>query len=99
MAFSHTFKEGDEQLLDRRLEDGSTEPLIVLTGTGAEYDEFLSSSKRSRSTSIAITSAHQFDFYPGHRVCHYGTYWLNPAFESSQYTRVMEQFKLEDLGL
>lgn len=90
MGYSFTFRPGDEELV--RL----AHPLIVLTGNGNEYDDFLEASGRPREMAVAITSAHQFDFYPGLRVCHYGTYWLNPAFETTQYHDRLRELLEED---
>lgn len=85
MAYKYSFRGNDEALAE------SPTPVIVLTGNGQEYADFLENSGREKGDSIAVTSPHQFDFYPNLKICHYGSYWLNPAYDSAQYNDRLRQ--------
>ena len=96
--YSYEFRTGDIDMASEKTFAGDFEPIIVLTGNSAEYEDFLKCSGRERESAVAVTTPVQFHFYPELRVCHYGTYWLNPAYESVQYNDRIRQMLLDKVG-
>lgn len=73
-------------LRDYMVEEGvETVPVILLTGTTEEFERFCMITHRNRRNAIPVSAGFQIPFYPDLAIVHYGTYWLNGAYNSKEY--------------
>lgn len=61
-------------------------PVIVLTGTTQEFEDFCRKTNRNTKSAIAVRQGYQLEFYPDYEIVLYGSYDLNAAFNSQEYT-------------
>jgi hypothetical protein len=72
------------------------DPVIVLTGTLEEFDTFCTITHRTKKNAIRISAGYQIPFYPHLPIIHYGSFWLNGAYNSPEYTyRITELMEAE----
>ena len=60
-------------------------PIIVLTATEKEFNEFCDLTHRNTKTAIAIHQGYQIPMYPELTIALYGAFWLNGAYDSPEY--------------
>lgn len=70
-----------------RIEAGTEDakPVIVLTGTFKEFEDFCMQTNRTTKTAIAIRQGYQLDFYPDLDIVLYGSFDTNAAYNSQEY--------------
>lgn len=73
------------------------EPVIVLTGSNEEFEQFCMTTKRDTKTAIAIKQGFQIPMYEDTPIVLYGNYWLNNAYDSPEYKDRMFKIKLRKL--
>jgi len=66
-------------------------PIVVLTGTTVEFEEFCMKTNRTTKTAIAIRQGYQLDLYPGLDIVTYGNFTINAAWDSPEYRERMKE--------
>lgn len=72
-------------------------PIVVLTGTLEEFEQFCSATNRNTKTAIAVRQGFQIPMYPELPIALYGNYWLNQAYDSPEYKDRLFKLKLKEL--
>lgn len=78
-----------------KYKDGDT-PIIVLTSTAEQYEEFLRLTNRTKEQAVAVKQPFQLAFYPNLEIVHYKDFWLNGAYGSLEYKERLALQALKD---
>ena len=83
---------------DYKVKEGEeVSPIMVLTGTVAEFEEFCSKTGRNTKTAIAIRQGYQIPMYSDLPMALWGTFWLNAAYNSLEYKDRLHKVKMQEL--
>lgn len=73
------------------------EPIIVLTGTVAEFEDFCRLTNRNTKNAFAVRQGYQIPLYPELPIALWGNFWLNSAYDTLEYKDRLHKSRMQEM--